>query len=106
MTVLKIMLDTKVSAGTRLRAAEIVLEQAAGPGKSRTSKIAWRNWSAWRGSPEQSRQRSDLTFVKSLPDPDTTRRGSQRPPADTAENPTRSRRVTPWQNLITQAQTK
>lgn len=69
-TVLKIMVDSKVPPGTRLRAAEIVLERAADAGEidleDRVAKLE-----RMAGLANNSLPRSpNLSFVKSLPSPE------------------------------------
>lgn len=70
MTLLKIMLDPNAPAATRLRAAEVVLEQAAKAGEiedieDRHAKLEC------AGSASKSRKRSaDLTWLSARPLPD------------------------------------
>ena len=70
-TVLKIMLDSKVSAGTRLRAAEVVLAKAMEVEdiEARVSELER------AGSAQRSRNRNAIltgSNTKALPDPATT----------------------------------
>jgi len=85
MTVLKIMLDTNVPAGTRLRAAEVVLERSVDTSEvdnieDRVSKLE-----RMVGLASQSRQRSDLTFVKPLPGGGSTQARIATPAEDSLE---------------------
>jgi transposase-like protein len=74
-TVLKIMLDTNAPAGTRLRAAEVVLEQTTKAIEvedleARVAALEWVTYSAKR-----SRKRSavlTMSSTKALPGPATT----------------------------------
>jgi hypothetical protein len=50
-TVLKIMLDPNVPAGTRLRAPRLFWSRRPGPARWKTSKIVWRSWSGRRAWP-------------------------------------------------------
>lgn len=71
-TLLKIMLDPNSPAATRLRAAEVVLEQAAKAGEVEAleNRVAMLEQTA--GSATKSRKRSaDLTWVSARPLPDT-----------------------------------
>jgi transposase-like protein len=75
-TVLKIMLDPNVPAGTRLRAAEVVLEQAARAGEMEDIEDRVAKLERPAGLARRSRKRSaDLTWlsVTPLPCPLTTR---------------------------------
>jgi hypothetical protein len=69
MTLLKIMLDPNAPAATRLRAAEVVLEQAAKAGEmegieDRHAKLEC------AGSARKLRKRSALTWLSATPLPD------------------------------------
>ena len=103
-TVLKIMLDTNAPAATRLRAAEIVLEQAAKAGEIEDIEDRVAKLERTAGSPENSRKRSaDLTWLSATPLPDAgynAGRRSRRRASDSAETGRGCRRVTPWQNQI------
>jgi len=87
-TVFKIMLDPNTPAGTRLRAAEVVLEQAAKGGEmqdieDRLAKLE-RMSSSTKKSPKRS---ADLTWLSATPllDPSTTPAQIAAPPLDSAE---------------------
>ena len=72
-TVLKIMLDTNAPAGARLRAAEIVLEQATKAGEienieDRVAKLERAVGAASR-PPKPS---GDITWLSAIPQPDPT----------------------------------
>jgi len=85
-TVLKIMLDPNAPAGTRLRAAEIVLEQGAGEMEDIEDRVAELERTA--RSARKSRKRSaDLTLLKTtpLPGPATTQAQIAAPRPDSAE---------------------
>jgi hypothetical protein len=84
-TVLKIMLDTNVPAGTRLRAAEVVLERSVDAGEMENIDDRLATLERMAGIVGQSRQRPELTFMKSLPGPDTVQAQIAGPPADTVE---------------------
>jgi transposase-like protein len=87
-TVLKIMLDPNVPAGTRLRAAEVVLEQAAKAGEMEDIEDRVAKLERKAGLTTESRKRSaDLTWlsVTSLPCPTTTRGQIAAPPLDSTE---------------------
>jgi transposase-like protein len=74
-TVLKIMLDSKVSAGTRLRAAEIVLAQTAKAIEIEDIDVRLAELERAAGSANRSRKRSAILTWSSknaLPDPATT----------------------------------
>jgi transposase-like protein len=74
-TVLKIMLDSNVSAGTRLRAAEIVLAQTAKAIEIEDIDVRVAELERAAGSANRSRKRSAILTWSStdpLPDPATT----------------------------------
>jgi len=88
MTVLKIMVDPNASAGTRLRAAEVVLEQAAKAGEMDDIEDRVAKLERTAGSARKSRKRSaDLTWLSAtpLPGPPTTRAQIAAPRLDSAE---------------------
>src|ERR1017187_5313369 len=75
MTVLKIMLDTNAPAGTRLRAAEVVLEQATRAIEIEDIEARVAELERAAGSAKRSRKRSAIltfTSTKALPGPATT----------------------------------
>src|SRR5208283_4901952 len=75
-TVLKIMLDSNVPAGIRLRAAEVVLEQAARGGRMQDIEDRLAKLERTAGSARKSPKRSaDVTCLSAtpLPGPATTR---------------------------------
>jgi hypothetical protein len=87
-TVLKIMLDPNAPAPTRLRAAEVVLEQAAKAGEMERieGRLARLEWAA--GSASKSQKRSaDFTWLSGTPLPDaaTTPVQIEAPRLDAAE---------------------
>jgi hypothetical protein len=84
-TVLKIMLDTNVPAGTRLRAAEVVLERSVDAGEMENIDDRPATLERMAGIASLSRQPSELIFMKSLPGPDTVQAQIAGPPADTVE---------------------
>jgi transposase-like protein len=87
-TVLKIMVDPNVPSGTRLRAAEVVLEQAAKAGEMEDIENRVATLERTAGLARKSRKRSaDLTWlsVTSLPCPTTTRGQIAAPPLDSTE---------------------
>jgi hypothetical protein len=72
---LKIMLDSKVSAGTRLRAAEIVLAQTAKAIEIEDIDVRVAELERAAGSANRSRKRSAIltwSSTDALPDPATT----------------------------------
>ncbi len=74
-TVLKIMLDSKVSAGTRLRAAEIVLAQTAKAIEIEDIDVRVAELERAAGSANRSRKRSAIltwSSTDALPEPATT----------------------------------
>ena len=74
-TVLKIMLDTNAPAGTRLRAAEVVLEQTTKAIEVEDLEVRVAELERAAGSAKRSRNRSailTLTSTKALPVPATT----------------------------------
>jgi transposase-like protein len=74
-TVLKIMLDTNAPAGTRLRAAEVVLEQATKAIEMDDLDARVAELERMADSGKRSRRRSavlTLSSTKALPSPDTT----------------------------------
>jgi hypothetical protein len=74
-TVLKIMLDTNAPAGTRLRAAEVVLEQTTRAIEMEDIEARVAELERAAGSAKRSRKRSailTLTIPKALPVPATT----------------------------------
>jgi hypothetical protein len=76
-TVLKIMVDPNASSGTRLRAAEVVLEQAARAGEMEAIEDRVATLERTAGLASKSRKRSaDPTWlsVTSKPCPTTTRK--------------------------------
>ena len=87
-TVLKIMVDPNVPSGTRLRAAEVVLEQAAKAGEMEGIENRVATLERTAGLARKSRKRSaGLTWlsVTSLPCPTTTRGQIAAPPLDSTE---------------------
>jgi transposase-like protein len=87
-TVLKIMLDSSVPPGTRLRAAEVVLERAAKGGEIEDIEARVAELERTAGSARKSPKRSaDLTWLSAmpLPGPATTRAQIAAPPLDSAE---------------------
>jgi transposase-like protein len=87
-TVLKIMVDPNVPSGTRLRAAEVVLEQAAKAGEIEDIENRVATLERTAGLARKSRKRSaGLTWlsVTSLPCPTTTRGQIAAPPLDSTE---------------------
>jgi len=87
-TVLKIMVDPNVPSGTRLRAAEVVLEQAAKAGEMKDIEDRVAKLERPAGLARSSRKRlADLTWssVTSLPCPTTTRGQIAAPPLDSTE---------------------
>jgi hypothetical protein len=87
-TLLKIMLDPNVPAGIRLRAAEVVLEQAvkAGEVEEIEDRVAKLEWLA--GLARKSRKRSaDLTCLPAVPHPGRAKTPAQiaAPPPDSEE---------------------
>ena len=88
-TVLKIMVDPKVPPGTRLRAAEIVLEQAAKAGEMEDTRRprgeAGAAWQAWQQTRLPTFRRSTLLSATSLPAPATEAQIAA--PTDTAPRP-------------------
>ena len=86
-TVLKIMLDSNAPAGTRLRAAELVLE-AVKAGEMEDIKDRVAKLEQMAGSAMKSPKRSpDLAWLSAtpLPGPDTTRAQIAAPRLDSAE---------------------
>jgi hypothetical protein len=85
-TVLKIMLDPNAPAGTRLRAAEIVLEQGAGEMEDIEDRVAELERTA-RSARKSRKRLADLTLVNTapLPSPVTTQAQIAAPPLDNAE---------------------
>lgn len=74
-TVLKIMLDTNAPAGTRLRAAEVVLEQSTKANEMEDIEARVAELERAAGAAKKSRQRSailTLSSTKALPGPATT----------------------------------
>jgi transposase-like protein len=74
-TVLKIMLDLNVSAGTRLRAAEIVLDQTASAIEMEDIGVRVAELERAAGSANRSRKRSAIlpwSRTDALPEPVTT----------------------------------
>ena len=74
-TVLKIMLDSNVPAGTRLRAAEIVLDQAAKAIEIEDIEARVAELERAAGSANRSRKRSAIltwSSTDALPEPATT----------------------------------
>jgi transposase-like protein len=85
-TVLKIMVDSNVPPGTRLRAAEIVLERAADADQIENLEDRVAKLERMAGLANNSLQRSpDLSFLKSLPGPDTAQLQIAGLPTDTVE---------------------
>ena len=87
-TVLKIMVDPNVPSGTRLRAAEVVLEQAAKAGEMEGIEDRVATLERTAGLARKSRKRSaGLTWlsVTSLPCPTTTRGQIAAPPLVSTE---------------------
>jgi transposase-like protein len=87
-TVLKIMLDPNALAGTRLRAAEIVLEQGTKATEMEDLEDRVAKLERTAGSRRKSRKSSaDLTLVNTapLPSPVTTQAQIAAPPLDNAE---------------------
>ena len=87
-TVLKIMVDPNVRSGTRLRAAEVVLEQAAKAGEMKDIEDRVAKLERTAGSASKSRKRSaDLTLLRvtSKPCPTTTRGQIAAPPLVSTE---------------------
>ena len=87
-TVLKIMLDPTSSAGTRLRAAEVVLEQGTKSMQMEDLVARVAELERTAGSPRKSRKRSaDLTWLNAtpLPGPATTQAQIAAPRLDSAE---------------------
>jgi hypothetical protein len=87
-TVLKIMLDTNALAGTRLRAAEIVLEQGTKATEMEDLEDRVAKLERTAGSRRKSRKRSaNLTLVSAtpLPGPATTQAQIAAPRLDNTE---------------------
>jgi hypothetical protein len=87
-TVLKIMLDPNAPAATRLRAAEVVLEQAAKAGKVDDFEERLAKLERAAGMAQKSRKRSaDLTWSSGTPLSDAPTRPAQiAAPAETNED--------------------
>jgi hypothetical protein len=88
-TVLKIMLDPNVPAGSRLRAAEVVLERAARADQMEDIEDRVAKLERTAGLARKSRKRSaDLTWLSVTPSPcPTTTRGQiAAPPLVSTEN--------------------
>ena len=87
-TVLKIMLDQNAPAGTRLRAAEVVLEQGNKATEMEDLEDRVAKLERTAGSARKSRKRSaDLTWLKAPPllGPATTQAQIAAPRLDSAE---------------------
>ena len=86
-TVLKIMVDPNVPSGTRLRAAEVVLEQAAKAGEMEDIENRLATLERTAGLARKSRKRSaGLTWLSVTPPPcPTTRRQIAAPSLDSTE---------------------
>jgi hypothetical protein len=86
-TVLKIMLDANAPAATRLRAAEVVLEQAAKAGEMEDVQDRVARLERAAGLVRKPRKRSaDLTWLSSTPLPDAPKAPAQiTAPAETNE---------------------
>jgi hypothetical protein len=88
-TLLKIMLDPNAPAPTRLRAAEVVLEQAARAGEIEDIEDRVAKLEQTAGSATKSRKHSaDLTWLSCtpVPNPPTTPAQIEAPCPDSAES--------------------
>ena len=87
-TVLKIMLDPNAPAATRLRAAEVVLEQAVKAGEMEDVDERRTKLERAAGSATKSQKHSaDLTWLRARPLPDAAATPAQiAPPAKTNED--------------------